>query len=105
MRSFGSSFAPAGHHSISTAYQHNHQKGRTTFHYARSFSTLWKRCPMKEKRAANRRPNQRSTFADIARMIAPSNAPPWLPAHLEWSAQGLRHDRTVDDYRPTKAET
>ena len=50
-------------------------------------------------------PSQRATFADVARMIAPSNAPPWLPAHLEWWALGIRFDRLVDQYRPTTSQT
>jgi hypothetical protein len=45
------------------------------------------------------------TFADVAALIVPHNAPEWLTPHLEWWAQGLRHDRLVDQYRPTTAET
>jgi hypothetical protein len=44
-------------------------------------------------------------FAKIARMIAPKDMPPWLPAHLEWWHQGLVHDRLVDSARPTKLQT
>jgi hypothetical protein len=47
----------------------------------------------------------RRTFADVAALIAPESTPSWLPAHLEWSAQGIRHDRLTDVLRPTKAET
>jgi hypothetical protein len=61
---------------------------------------------MKTKEAQQTgRPSERATFADVARMIAPSNMPPWLPAHLEWWAQGIRHDRMVDQYRPTTSQT
>jgi hypothetical protein len=48
-------------------------------------------------------PSQRAAFADVVRMIAPANAPPWLPARLESWAQGLRHDQRFDG--PTKADT
>jgi hypothetical protein len=44
-------------------------------------------------------------FVKIAKLIAPKNMPPWLPAHLEWWHQGLTHDRIVDRYRPTKLQT
>jgi hypothetical protein len=47
----------------------------------------------------------RPTFADVAGLIAPGTAPRWLTPHLEWWAQGIRHDRSVDQYRPTTAET
>jgi hypothetical protein len=60
---------------------------------------------MKKKEVQTGRPSQRATFADVARMIAPFNMPPWLPAHLEWWAQGIRHDRMVDQYRPTTSQT
>jgi hypothetical protein len=60
---------------------------------------------MRKKQVRTGRLSQRATFADVARMIAPSNAAPWLPAHLEWWAQGLRHDQLFDEYRPTKANT
>src|ERR1700726_2373064 len=49
--------------------------------------------------------SQRPTFADVARLIVPHNCPPWLPAMLEWWAQGIRHDRLVDEYRPTTSQT
>jgi hypothetical protein len=49
--------------------------------------------------------NQRPSFADVARLIAGDNYPPWLPAMLEWWAQGIRHDRMVDEYRPTTSQT
>jgi hypothetical protein len=45
-------------------------------------------------------PSQRAAFADVVRMIAPANAPPWLPDRLESWAQGLRHDQRFDG--PTK---
>jgi hypothetical protein len=44
-------------------------------------------------------------FADIARMVTGSEPPRWLPAHLEWWAQGIRHDILVDQYRPSKLQT
>jgi hypothetical protein len=44
-------------------------------------------------------------FVKIAKLIAPKNMPPWLPAHLEWWHQGLTHGRIVDRYRPTKLQT
>jgi hypothetical protein len=44
-------------------------------------------------------------FDDVARLIVPKDTPTWLPAHLEWWAQGLRHDRLGDKYRPSKVET
>jgi hypothetical protein len=45
------------------------------------------------------------TFAEVAQLLAPSDAPPWLPALLEWWAQGIRHDRWVDEFRPSKVKT
>ncbi len=45
------------------------------------------------------------TFAEVAQLIVPVNAPPWLPAHLEWWAQGIRHDQLVHQYRPTTVQT
>jgi hypothetical protein len=51
----------------------------------------------------NRRPTQ--NFADIARMITGSEPQRWLPAHLEWWAQGIQHDILVDQYRPSKLQT
>jgi hypothetical protein len=45
------------------------------------------------------------TFAEVAQLIVSSGAPPWLPAHLEWWAQGIRHDQLVDQYRPTTAQS
>jgi hypothetical protein len=48
---------------------------------------------------------RRPTFDDVAQLIVPSNAPPWLPAFLEWWAQGIRHDMLVDQYRPTTSQT
>jgi hypothetical protein len=58
-----------------------------------------------EMRKATRLPAAYPTFADVAHLIAPNAAPAWLPAHLEWWAQGLRHDRLADEYRPMRAET
>jgi hypothetical protein len=46
----------------------------------------------------------RPAFTDVARIIAGSDAPPWLAPHLEWTAQGLRHDRAFDAARPTKVQ-
>jgi hypothetical protein len=63
------------------------------------------RYPMKKNEAQTGRLSERATFADVARMIAPFNMPPWLPAHLEWWAQGIRYDRMVDQYRPTTSQT
>ena len=44
-------------------------------------------------------------FADIARMVTGSEPPRWLAAHLEWWAQGIRHDIMVDQCRPSKLQT
>ena len=60
---------------------------------------------MKKNEVQTGRLSQPATFADVARMIAPFNMPPWLPAHLEWWAQGIRYDRIVDQYRPTTSKT
>ena len=60
---------------------------------------------MKTKEVQTGRPIQRATFADVARMIVPSNTPPWLPAHLEWWAQGIWHDILGDRCRPSKLQT
>ena len=57
------------------------------------------------QRNANSAPRPRLTFAEIAKLIEPENTPQWLSGHLEWLAQGVRHDRLFDDFRPTKAET
>jgi hypothetical protein len=58
-----------------------------------------------KKKFAVRRLEEVPTFADVARLTMPSDTPLWLPAQLEsWSA-GVRHDRMVDEVRPTKAET
>jgi hypothetical protein len=57
----------------------------------------------KKPRAPNRRPTH--NFADIARILAGSDAPPWLPGFLEWWSQGVRHDILVDEYRPSKRKT
>jgi hypothetical protein len=56
-----------------------------------------------KRRAPNRIPTQ--NFADIAKTLAASKAPRWLPAHLEWWAQGISHDILVDQYRPSKLKT
>ena len=42
------------------------------------------------------------SFADVAKLIALKSAPPWLPAHLEWWAQGVRHDLLFDDCQPAR---
>ena len=47
----------------------------------------------------------RPNFADVARLVAGPDAPHWLPAHLEWWAQGIRHDMMADKYRPSKLQT
>jgi hypothetical protein len=57
----------------------------------------------KKPRAPNRRPTQ--NFSDIARILAGSDAPPWLPGFLEWWSQGVRYDILVDEYRPSKLKT
>jgi hypothetical protein len=57
---------------------------------------------MKKKRS-NRGATPR--FVNVAGLIVPHNTPEWLTPHLEWWAQGLRHDRLADQYRPTTAET
>lgn len=43
-------------------------------------------------------------FAEVAKLIAPENAPPWLPAHLEWWSQGVRYDQIVDQLHPSTLE-
>jgi hypothetical protein len=48
---------------------------------------------------------QRPTFADVAELNVPHNCPQWLPALLEWWAQGIRHDILVDQYRLTTSQT
>jgi hypothetical protein len=45
------------------------------------------------------------TFAEVALLIAPHNTPLWLPAFLEWWAQGIRHDWWADQYRLTALQT
>lgn len=57
------------------------------------------------QRNANSASRPRLAFAEIAKVIAPKNTPTWLSSHLEWLGQGVRHDRLVDDLRPTRAET
>jgi hypothetical protein len=49
--------------------------------------------------------NRHPTFAEVALLIAPHNTPPWLPAFLEWWAQGIRHDWWADQYRLTTSQT
>src|SRR5258708_38990115 len=44
---------------------------------------------------------QRTSFANVAKLVAPNDAPTWLPAHLEWWAQGVRYDQIVDELRPS----
>jgi hypothetical protein len=44
-------------------------------------------------------------FADVAKLIVPNGGPIWLPAHLEWWAQGVRHERMVDELRPSTLES
>jgi hypothetical protein len=65
--------------------------------------------PARKTKSSSKRPsdNRRPThnFEDVARMVAGPNAPRWLPAHLEWWSQGIRHDNLVDDYRPSKLQT
>jgi hypothetical protein len=43
-------------------------------------------------------------FADVARFVAGSDAPPWLAAHFERWAPSLKVDRFVYEMQPTKAE-
>jgi hypothetical protein len=50
-------------------------------------------------------PHQRPTFADVARLIVPDDSYPWLPAHLEWWAPGIRHDFLADQLRLTTFQT
>jgi len=67
-----------------------------------------KRPQAKNKSSKKRRPLSRlptQNFADIAQLITASEPPPWLPALLEWWAQGIRHDILVDQYRPSKLQT
>ena len=45
------------------------------------------------------------TFAEVAALIAPDHCEGWLPAFLEWWAQGVRHDRFYDDARSTTEPT
>ncbi|MGB6540504.1 MAG: hypothetical protein WBF03_06445 [Xanthobacteraceae bacterium] len=60
---------------------------------------------MEKKPKTKTPPAEVLTFADAARLTAPNDTPAWLPAQLEWWAQGIRHDRLADKYRPMKAET
>jgi hypothetical protein len=43
-------------------------------------------------------------FADVARFVAGSDAPPWLAAHFKRWAPSLKVDRFVQEMQPTKAE-
>lgn len=45
------------------------------------------------------------TFAEVAALIGPNHCENWLPAFLEWWAQGVRHDRFYDDTRSTTERT
>jgi hypothetical protein len=56
-----------------------------------------------KRRPLNRLPTQ--NFANIAQIITAAVPPRWLPALLEWWAQGVRHDILVDQYRPSKLKT
>jgi len=49
--------------------------------------------------------NQRPTFADVNRLIVLYDCPSWLPALLEWWAQGICHDWMADQYRLTTSQT
>jgi len=60
---------------------------------------------MKKQQTTDRPLVKAPTYADVARLIVPKDTPEWLPAQLEWWAQGLGHDRMADNLRPTKAET
>jgi len=60
---------------------------------------------MVREQSIEKQPVEYPTFAVVAQLVAPNGAPAWLPAHLEWWAQGLRHDRLVDEYRPTTVQT
>ena len=44
-------------------------------------------------------------FADVAKLILPNDAPLWMPGHLEWWAQGVRHDLIVDGMRSSTLKT
>jgi hypothetical protein len=48
--------------------------------------------------------NAPPAFADVARFVAGSDAPPWLAAHFERWASSLQVDRFVHEMQPTKAE-
>jgi hypothetical protein len=43
------------------------------------------------------------TFADVARLVAGIDTPPWLAAHFERWAPSLMLDRAVEKKQPTKA--
>jgi hypothetical protein len=44
------------------------------------------------------------TFADVARLVAGTDAPPWLAAHFERWAPSLMLDRCIEDKQPKKSE-
>jgi hypothetical protein len=60
---------------------------------------------MRDTEASDQLFDRRPNFGDVARLIVPHNCPRWLPALLEWWAQGIRHDRLFDQYRPTTSQT
>ena len=39
---------------------------------------------------------QNSTFAQVAELIVSNGVPAWLPAHLEWWAQGVGYDWNLE---------
>ena len=53
----------------------------------------------------SRRRDQIPSFADVAKLIAPNDAPNWLPAQLEWWSQGVRYDRIVDELHPSTLQS
>jgi hypothetical protein len=44
-------------------------------------------------------------FADVARLVAGTDAPPWLAAHFERWTPSLMLDRCIEDKQPKKSET
>jgi hypothetical protein len=58
-----------------------------------------------KKKSPLRKLEEIPTFSDVARLTMPGDTPRWLAPHLEWWADGVRHDRMLEDVRPTKAET
>lgn len=59
---------------------------------------------MKETLKGNKRNEMVPTFIDVATLIDPKHNFLWLPAHLEFSSQGVRHDMYCDESRLTKAD-